>query len=380
MKIYSKHFDRCETNLSKNTGINRWNGSATLESQRSRLGTGTGVGRIFKLISVVTAMILTTLFLLTLAGCGSSGTAGNGKPDSNSTTAGTISSTSGDNTTQTGSQPRVPSYPFTYKEQSGKSVIIKTEPKKVVSLTPAVTEIVYALGKGGLLVGRTDYDDFPAEVKNVQSVGDTMGPSVEQIIQLSPDVVFASSLLKKDLEKKMEEVGITVVTISEGKDMNEVYRTITSVGQILNAEGKSIEIVDSMKKRLEGVSNKVEGQKAPKVYYVVDFGKSGDFTATGDTFISGLLDLAGGANIAKDASGWMYSLEKIIEKDPEIILVSSLPDIKKSFITTEGYSKLSAVTGNKVFEVDDNLLSRQGPRLVDGVEVLAKIFYPDLFK
>ncbi|HEY5525391.1 MAG TPA: ABC transporter substrate-binding protein, partial [Clostridium sp.] len=125
---------------------------------------------------------------------------------------------------------------------------------------------------------------------------------------------------------------------------------------------------------------KVKNSETPKAYYVVGFGKTGDYTATGDTFISEMLSIAGGKNIAQDATGWKYSLEKVIENDPEVIIISKNFVMKDQFMATDGYKELSAVKNNKVFEIDDNLVNRQGPRIAEGVEAFAKILHPDLFK
>ncbi|MDT8717357.1 ABC transporter substrate-binding protein [Clostridium sp. 19966] len=271
-------------------------------------------------------------------------------------------------------------YPFTVKDSRGKEVVIDKEPKRVISIAPNITETIYALGKGDELVGRTDYDDYPSQVKNVESVGSLTDPSVEKIIALKPDVVVASTHFKDDVAKKLEDLGIKVVVLYDAKDFDGAYTTINTLGQMLNGEDKAKAIVSSMKKKIEDVEAKVKGKKAPKVYYAVSFGKDGDFTATGDTFIAQMINMAGGDNIAKDSTKWMYSLEKITENDPEYIIISKNYNMKEQFISTAGYKDLTAVKNNKVVEIDDNLLNRQGPRLADGVEALAKILHPEAFK
>ncbi|MCM8710085.1 ABC transporter substrate-binding protein [Clostridium sp. SYSU_GA19001] len=271
-------------------------------------------------------------------------------------------------------------YPYTAKDSKGKEVIIEKEPKKIISLAPSITELIYALGKGDELVGRTDYCDFPEEAAKVQSIGSLTEPNVEKIIELKPDIVVASTHFKDDVAKKLEDIGIKVVVLYDSNDFNGVYDIINTLGQIVNAQDKANELISSMKKKIEDVKEKVKGKETPKVYYVVGFGKSGDYTATGDTFIAQMIAMAGGDNIAKDGTGWTYSLEKIIEKDPEYIIVSKNFGMKDQFISSEGYKELSAVKNNKVIEIDDNLLNRQGPRLAEGVEALAKILHPDLFK
>lgn len=271
-------------------------------------------------------------------------------------------------------------YPYTVKDSRGKETIIEKEPNKIVSVAPNITELVYALGKGDELVGRTDYCDYPKEAKKVQSIGSLTDPNIEKIIELKPDIVIASTHFKEDVAKKLEDLGIKVVVLYNANDFNGVYDTITTLGYIINSQDKASNLVASMKKKIEAVKEKVKGKEAPKVYYVVGFGKDGDYTATGETFISEMLEIAGGTNIAKEASGWKYSVEKIIEKDPKYIIISKNFGMKSQFVSTAGYKELSAVKNNNVIEIDDNLLNRQGPRLAEGIETLAKILHPDLFK
>ncbi|MGE5630669.1 MAG: helical backbone metal receptor [Caulobacteraceae bacterium] len=271
-------------------------------------------------------------------------------------------------------------YPYTVKDSTGREVVIEKEPTRIISAAPNITEMIYALGKGNELVGRTDYCDYPEEAKKVQSVGSLMDPNVEKIIELKPDVVIVSTHFKEDVAKRLEDLGIKIVALYDAKNFDGVYDSINTLGQIVNAQAKAKELASSMKKKIEAVEEKVKGKGAPKVYFVVGFGKSGDYTGTGDTFIGQMIEMAGGTNIAKHAAGWKYSLEKIIENDPEYIVVSKYSGMKEQFIATDGYKELSAVKNNKVIEVDDNLIKRQGPRSADGVEALAKILHPDLFK
>lgn len=308
---------------------------------------------------IVTAM-LAILIMFTFAACKGSGT--------------------GDNSAKGVKESLVTKYPYTAKDSKGKEVVIESEPKKIISVAPSITELIYALGKGDELVGRTDYCDYPEVVKGVESIGSLTDPNVEKIIELKPDVVIASTHFKDDVAKKLEDLGIKVVVLYNAEDFNGAYDTITTLGQIVNAQDKAEDLVSGMKKKVDDIKKKVGGLETPKIYYVVGFGKDGDYTATGDTFIAQMLEMAGGNNIAKDATGWKYSLEKIIENDPEYIVISKNYGMKEQFETTDGYKELSAVKNNKVIEIDDNLLNRQGPRLAEGVEALAKILHPDLFK
>ncbi|HDK7166423.1 TPA: ABC transporter substrate-binding protein [Clostridium botulinum] len=261
----------------------------------------------------------------------------------------------------------------------GKELAFDKAPERIVSLSPGATETIYALNKENTLVGRSDFDDYPAAVSNVKSVGGVKDPSIEKITELKPDLVIGGAHFSKDTVKKLEDLGIKVAVLYGAEDLDGAYKNIMDISTILGVTEKGQTMVDGMKKKVESVENKVKSLNKPKVYYVVDFGKA-DFTAGGDTFIGKMIEKAGGENIAKDTKGWNYSFEKIVENKPEMIILSDKFNIKKNFLATDKYKDLLAAKKNKVYEIDDNMLLRQGPRQADGLEALAKIIHPEAFK
>ncbi|HDK7156710.1 TPA: ABC transporter substrate-binding protein [Clostridium botulinum] len=261
----------------------------------------------------------------------------------------------------------------------GKELIFDKAPERIVSLSPGATETIYALNKENTLVGRSDFDDYPAAVSKVKSVGGVKDPSIEKITELKPDLVIGGAHFSKDTVKKLEDLGIKVAVLYGAEDLDGAYKNIMDISTILGVAEKGQTIVNAMKKKVESVENKVKSLNKPKIYYVVDFGKA-DFTAGGDTFIGKMIEKAGGDNIAKDTKGWNYSFEKILENKPEIIILSDKFNIKKNFLATDKYKDLPAAKKNKVYEIDDNMLLRQGPRQADGLEALAKIIHPEVFK
>lgn len=270
-------------------------------------------------------------------------------------------------------------YPLTITDAKGNKVTVEKEPEKIITIGPNLTETVYALGKGDKLIGRTDYDDYPEQVTEVESIGDLMTPNVEKVIDLDADLVLVSGTVMPDYIDQMKQNGVPVFVIDDQSSFEGVYDTILMIGNILNANPKASEIVDGMKKKVEDITSKVKDLEKPTVYYLVGYGEYGDYTATGDTFISFMIELAGGDNIAKNEQGWSYSKEALIEKDPQLIICSDKWDTKQGFISSPGYKDLTAVKEDKVFEIDDNLVTRQGPRLVDGLLELAKILHPEVF-
>ncbi|MGO5074580.1 ABC transporter substrate-binding protein [Clostridium sporogenes] len=261
----------------------------------------------------------------------------------------------------------------------GKELTFEKAPERIISLSPGATETIYALNKENTLVGRSDFDDYPAAVSKVKSVGGVKDPSIEKITELKPDLVIGGAHFSKDTVKKLEDLGIKVAVLYGAEDLDGAYKNIMDISTILGVTEKGQTMVDGMKKKVESVQNKVKSLNKPKVYYVVDFGKA-DFTAGGDTFIGKMIEKAGGENIAKDTKGWNYSFEKIVENKPEMIILSDKFNTKKNFLAADKYKDLAAVKGNKIYEIDDNMLLRQGPRQADGLEALAKLIHPEAFK
>lgn len=308
-------------------------------------------------------LLITIVISIFLVGCGSSST-GTSSTDNNG------KNESLKNTT----------YPLKLKDSTNKEITIQSQPKRIVSLSPNFTETIFALNKQNTLVGRTDFCNYPKEVSKIQSVGTIIDPNVEKIVELKPDLVIASNLTKPDNLKKLEQLNIKVLTFSKTESFENTYSMIKTVGKILNSNPKAYDIVSNMKEKVKNVQEKVKEKKSPTVYYVVSYGTSGDFTAGRDTFIGKMIDMAGGKNAASDITGWNYSLEKLVEKNPDILICSDKLNSKNGIKSAKGYKDLDAVKKNKLFEIDEDIISRQGPRLADGLETLAKIIHPEAFK
>lgn len=271
------------------------------------------------------------------------------------------------------------SYPYAFKAMDGTTVEIPAEPQRIVSLSPTYTEVVYALGKGDLLVGRTDYCDYPTEVSSVESVGSMIAPSVEKIVELEPDLILVS-FMEADMIAKVEQSGAKVVQIPTGHTIEGSYENMREIGRLLNANAEAAAVVAKVDADITAIHDKVKDAEPVTAYYVAGFGKDGDYTAGSDTFMHQLLEAAGADNIAKDVTGWNYTAEKLLEKDPQYVFIGSMAKQTDTFKTTEPYANLTAVKEDRVVEINDNLISREGPRMGLGVEALAKALHPDLFK
>lgn len=267
-----------------------------------------------------------------------------------------------------------------FTDSYGREVVIPSKPLTIVSLGPNVTEIIFSLGMGKNLIGRTQFCDYPAEVASIESIGTLQEPNIERIIELNPDLVIGSTHVPMEALNALQNAGIPTVGIYHDSTFEGVYQTIRDFGLVLGETHTAEKIVFEMGITISDVEKRIKGLPRPSIYYVVGFGDWGDFTAGGDTFIHQMIDIAGGENIASDVNGWSYSLEKIIEKDPDYIIVSQFWGTKESFEITPNYMDLRAVKEGNLIAIDNNTLDRQGVRNAAGVKTLAKIFYPEVFK
>ncbi len=249
---------------------------------------------------------------------------------------------------------------------------------RIVSFSPSITELIYALDASEYLVGRTVYCDYPEAALTVESIGDFYTPDIEKIITLEPDLIIASSLWTDGVAQKFEEAGIEILLLEDISRVDDVFTIIASLGKYLDREDEATLLIEELSSDLNEVSKKVKGYEPVSVYYVVGFGEYGDMTATGDTYISEMLAMAGGDNIAKDATGWIYSLETLVEKDPEVIIIGQ--NLLEEFINSPNYQNLSAVKHGNVYGIDSNLVDRQTNRIAKGISVMAHILHPEAFE
>jgi len=271
-------------------------------------------------------------------------------------------------------------YPLTIKDSFEREVCIEKEPSRVISLAPSITEIIFAIGSEEKLVGRTEYCDYPKEVSDIDIIGNIEEPNIEKMVELEPDIVIAATHFKKEALEKLETLGIPVIILYDGENFEEVYKVIKTIGEIFNRFTEAENVIHNMKQKVEEVMDKVKDQEKPSVYYVVGFGEYGDYTAGGDTFIGKMIEMAGGENVAKEVDGWTYSLEKLVEQDPDILICSKYFDSKAGIEKANGYKELSAVKEGRLYEMDNDLLDRPGTRLADGLEELARLIHPNMFK
>ncbi len=269
-------------------------------------------------------------------------------------------------------------FPITIKD--GAKVYKFTKPaKRIVSLAPSITEILFAIGAGDMVVGRTKYCTYPAQTASVKSVGTLYEPDLESVINLDPDVVIAATHMNEDVMNALTKAKISTLTQESPAKIDQIYTLIEQLGRLTNKTYESRALVSSMKSKEDRINNimkAIPASQRKEVYYVVGTGKS-EYTAGKQTFIHEILVGAGLINVGSDVDKWSYSLEKLIEHNPEYLIGADY-----SFTMMKGsknYSSLTALKSGKTIEVDTNVFSIPGPRIMDySMKTLIEKLYPEL--
>jgi len=275
---------------------------------------------------------------------------------------------------------------LTLTDGLGREVKLNGPAQHVVSLAPSNTEILFAIGAGGQVVGRDALSDFPAEAKNLTDIGSTFDAlNTEQIVSLKPDLVLAAEINTPEQVKQLEGLGLTVYYLKNPLTLEEMYGNLGIVAQLTGHEKEAAALTESLKARVAAVDQKIAPiSSRPNVFYELDAtDPAKPYTAGKGTFITQLIERAGGHNIAADIDGYpQLSLEQVVAADPSFIILgdSAYGITPESIAARPGWENLSAVKNSKVFPFDDNLVSRPGPRLVDALEGLAKLLRPELFQ
>jgi iron complex transport system substrate-binding protein len=272
-------------------------------------------------------------------------------------------------------------YPLTLTDDEGTKVTIPAPPKKIVSLTPATTEILFAIGLGPDLVGRTEADDYPAAAASVEAVASYTAVDVEKIVGLGADLVIAGGdgFNPPDSIAKLRSLGIPVVVVYAA-DVEGVLDDIRLVGQAAGASAAASSLADSMAAQFDAVRSATNGLERPLVFYEID-ASSKIYTAADDSFLAEMLTIAGGKPLTTGSTtNYEISLEQLVSANPSIILLGDAaygvtPDQVKA---RAGWGTIAAVQGGAIDPVDDVVITRPGPRLVQGLLALVRAIHPEL--
>lgn len=259
-------------------------------------------------------------------------------------------------------------------DAEGNKIQLKQKPKKIVSLIPSNTEILFALGLGKEVKGVTAYDDYPKAAQKITKVVSTE-VDTEKIIAMKPDLVLGheSSLnFQKDAYKQLEEAKIPLFVVKDAQTLQSAEKTIEQIGQLTGTTDKAKAVVQRMEKQKASLQTKAAKQKKqPTVWIEI----SNDLYTAGDnTFMNEMLDLAGGKNIVTKKGYPKYNEEQVIKADPDVI-ITTYPNAKHEIAKRKAWKNIRAVKDGRIYSLDADELSRPGPRLIDGAEEIYQAIY-----
>lgn len=270
----------------------------------------------------------------------------------------------------------------TVTDEIGRKVKISNYPKRIISLAPSITEILFALGLNEEIAAVTNFCDYPEAVLNKPRIGGFINPSIEKIVSLKPDLIIATTDGNRwETIHRLSDLGFTVYLIRP-KSFSGVMKAIHHIGVMVGREEESRKIIVNMISKKEEIATRTKSLPKPKVFFQIGYAPI--MTVGRETLADDLIRLAGGKSISENESVNypLYNIETILSKAPEIIIISSMDSNKDYMNLVEkwrNWKSIPAVRMNTIYVIDSNLVDRSTPRIVEGLEALAKMIHPEVF-
>jgi iron complex transport system substrate-binding protein len=269
----------------------------------------------------------------------------------------------------------------TFVDSLGRKVVLRSPPKRIVSLAPSITEMIYFLGLGDTLVGVTRFSHFPEEARKKPRVGTYTDINVERVVTLDPDLVIATAdgNRREDVEM-LEEAGVPVYVVNPRR-IRQILEAIESVGNVCGVAPKARARVGSLRKRIEKVKEAVRGRHRPLVFLVINTKPL--MSVNRSTTHHDVIELAGGRNLAEDqpVTYPRLSLEEVIRRGPEVIIISSMDrgrEHERARRQWFRWTTIPAVQDGRVYAINSDLIDRAAPRVVKGLEEMARLIHPEI--
>ncbi|MBF8437464.1 cobalamin-binding protein [Halanaerobiaceae bacterium Z-7014] len=278
--------------------------------------------------------------------------------------------------------PAVQSATVGITDDLGNEVELDEAPERIISLAPNITEMLFAVGLGDRVVGITTYCDYPEEAMEVDTIGSITEPNIEAIVSKEPDLIVADGINPMEVIERLQELDMNVAGFYPAS-VQDTFSAMNRLGLVTGNIEETTEVVNEMESRMNAILDLIgDRDERPQVFY--EIWNEPLTTAGGDNFIDNMISLAGGENIGAEAgSGWpQFGLEDLIYLDPEVYI--STPHSadhqvsKEEILNRDNYQVLTAVQEDRVHIIDQDLVSRPSPRLIDGLKALAGAIYPEI--
>ncbi len=279
----------------------------------------------------------------------------------------------------------LPVEPYEVTDGLGREIALPGSVERIVSLAPSNTEMLFAIGAGSLVVGRDEVSDYPSPATEVASIGSTFGElNTEAILALNPDLVLAADITAPEQLQSLEALGLTTFVVSNPTDFEGLYENLVTIGEITGHVDEAADLAQALRSRVEAVTALTVDADPTSVFYEIDGSDpNAPWTTGSSTFQDLLIELAGGVNVAAGIQGWgQFDLEELVIQDPEVIVFTTgtfITTTSQSLAERPGWGGIAAVQSERVISIDTNWIDRPGPRLVDGLEAMARALHPELF-
>ncbi|MCW8860235.1 MAG: cobalamin-binding protein [Deltaproteobacteria bacterium] len=265
-----------------------------------------------------------------------------------------------------------------FHDALGRKLTLPHTPQRILSLVPAVTEILFALGLDNEIVAVTDYCDYPAAAQKLPKVGEYADPGLENILLFKPDLVFAAADMNRPtLVRRLETLNIPVYVVYP-HTVNAALKTIRSIGDITGEPSKAQRLAASIEMRIDRIQQQLPGRKRPGVLEAVMLQP---LTVAGpETFGDDIMRIAGGLNVVPTGPSRYptWNSEALLTIDPEVIIVSTYPGQPDPEQFFARWPLLQAVKNQRIVHIEADWIHRPGPRIILGIEALAKALHPDI--
>jgi iron complex transport system substrate-binding protein len=329
-----------------------------------------------KKIGLISVIVILAFVLFGCGGSSGQGAQSGSVQEGGSSGAAAVREAAGQAASEQTAEGKQTTYPLTVTDASGKEIVFTEAPQRIVSLSPSETEVLFALGLDDRIVGVTDYCNYPEAALDKPKVGGLQG-NIEAIMALEPDLVIGGLSLNKDTLQYLEKQGLRVFQV-EPKSIDEAIDRILTLGVITDTLERAEQVAAQMNEERQIVLDAVQDltpEEKKRVY--LEF--SPGYTVGKGVFMDELITLAGGINVAGDQEGWIQiSEEKIIEADPEVIIYTEGPgNLQDIILQRSGWENITAIREGRLHSVNDDLISRPGPRLTQGLLAIAQAIYPE---
>ncbi|MBQ3739812.1 MAG: ABC transporter substrate-binding protein [Bacteroidales bacterium] len=262
---------------------------------------------------------------------------------------------------------------FTWEDSYKRHIELTKAPERIVSISPAITEVMFLVGAQNKLVGISDFCVYPPETEKIAKIGGMHNINFEVLLSLHPDVVLIGSMISQKDVEAIEKMGIPVICIVEETSMEGMADMMEVIGRITQCEEKANSEAAKWRDEVKGMrqENTQDTITKKKVYYVVGFGDTGDFTAPKNTHINEIIELAGCENVGKTLSSWNISREVLFKANPDIILIRK--EDKDAFCSQHPYTLLKAVKENHVYPIESGWIDIVSPRNIKAVKMIRNI-------